>query len=182
MIKLHLGCGHRNFGADWIHIDGNYYDHVQYHDIIDLPCDKECVDLIYASHVIQYFDRQEIQDVLRKWYNVLKVGGILRLAVPDFYNMVFWYVNSLNDNFKLDNLLGPLYGKMKMNQQTIYHKTCYDFDSLEQVLTSIGFQNIRKYDWRKTSHAQFDDHSQAYIPHMDKANGKLISLNVECNK
>ena len=36
--------------------------------------------------------------------------------------------------------------------------------------------------WRETEHSQFDDHSQAYVPHMDKENGVLISLNVECNK
>jgi hypothetical protein len=28
----------------------------------------------------------------------------------------------------------------------------------------------------------FDDHSQAYIPHMDKENGTLISLNIETIK
>ena len=43
-------------------------------------------------------------------------------------------------------------------------------------------KNIFIYDWRKTEHAQFDDHSQAYLPHMDKKNGELISLNVESNK
>ncbi|HAI38830.1 MAG TPA: methyltransferase, partial [Maribacter sp.] len=39
-----------------------------------------------------------------------------------------------------------------------------------------------KYDWRQTEHAKFDDHSQAYIPHMDKENGTLISLNIEAVK
>ena len=36
--------------------------------------------------------------------------------------------------------------------------------------------NIRLYDWRDT------EHSQAYIPHMDKENGIFVSLNVECEK
>jgi len=27
-----------------------------------------------------------------------------------------------------------------------------------------------------------DDHSQAYLPHMDKENGILISLNIEATK
>ena len=43
-------------------------------------------------------------------------------------------------------------------------------------------KNVIEYDWRETEHSEFDDHSQAYIPHMDKDNGTLISLNVECIK
>ena len=42
--------------------------------------------------------------------------------------------------------------------------------------------NISIYDWRKTEHAQFDDHSQAYLPHFEKEKGILISLNVESKK
>ena len=34
----------------------------------------------------------------------------------------------------------------------------------------------------KHQHADVDDFSQAYIPHMDKENGILISLNVKCVK
>jgi hypothetical protein len=39
-----------------------------------------------------------------------------------------------------------------------------------------------KNAWRETEHAHVDDFSQAYIPHMDKENGILISLNIECDK
>ena len=42
--------------------------------------------------------------------------------------------------------------------------------------------DVKKYDWKETDHSEFDDHSQAYIQHMDKENGILISLNVECVK
>jgi hypothetical protein len=45
-----------------------------------------------------------------------------------------------------------------------------------------GFDRVRRYDWRETGHAAFDDYSQAYIPHMDKTNGIQVSLNVECVK
>ena len=83
---------------------------------------------------------------------------------------------------KLDGLLGPLYGQMPMGDETIYHRTTYDYLSLEDLLTELGMKNIMKWDWRKTSHSEFDDHSQAYVPHMNKDNGTLISLNVECSK
>ena len=64
----------------------------------------------------------------------------------------------------------------------VYHKTIYDFLSLKKVLEEAEFKNIRKWDWRNVDHGHIDDYSQAYIPHMDKDNGVLISLNVECEK
>jgi hypothetical protein len=72
--------------------------------------------------------------------------------------------------------------KMNMGDNIIYHKTVYNFESMKNLLTKACFRDIMIYDWRTTEHAQFDDHSQAYIPHMDIENGTLVSLNVECAK
>jgi len=177
MIKINMGCGWRNFGEDWVHIDGGDYDHLDHKDIFNLPYEDNMVDLIYASHVIEYFDTQEVQKVLKEWKRVLKKDGILRIAVPDFQSMTELYHSG---KIELINILGPLYGKMDMGDKKIYHKTVYDFKTLENTLKYAGFYDIFRYDWRSTSHSQFDDHSQAYIPHMDKQNGTLISLNVEC--
>ena len=49
-------------------------------------------------------------------------------------------------NVKLQQIVGPLYGKMKMGVETIYHRTVYDFESLSQILMSTGFINVHKYD------------------------------------
>ena len=181
MIKINMGCGWRNFGSDWIHIDGGDYEHLDYKTgVMDLEQIKShTADLIYASHVIEYFDRNEVTEVLLEWKRILKPEGILRLAVPNFAVLSKLY---LDGKVKLGNVLGPLYGRMEMDGTYIYHKTVYDYESLAYMLYSLGFENIRLYDWKDTEHAHFDDHSQAYIPHMDKENGTLISLNVECNK
>ena len=179
MIKLHLGCGRRNFGDDWVHIDGDIQEHLDYYDITKLSFDNGIVGLIYASHVLEYFDREEAFFVLKEWHRVLKAGATLRIAVPDFESMTSLYHDKA---YSLESFLGPLYGKMIMGNKTIYHKTTYDFDSLSSLLSGCNFHNIKKYDWKNTEHADFDDHSQAYLPHMDKKNGTLISLNVECTK
>ena len=140
----------------------------------------ESVDLIYSSHTIEYFDRIEVKRVLSEWHRVLKYGGILRLAVPDFEALIGVY----SKYKELDQILGPLYGRMEIkgNPYLIYHKTTYDYKTLEKVLREAGFVKIMRYDWRCTIHKDYDDFSQAYIPHMDKENGVLISLNVECEK
>ena len=174
-----MGCGWRNFGTEWIHIDGGDYPHLHSKDIAKLPFEDESVDLIYSSHVIEYFDREEIVQILREWNRVLKTNGVLRIAVPNFQAMAYLY---LSRSYPLENFLGPLYGQMKMGEHSIYHKTVYDYESLEKLLLNNGFKSVCKYNWEDTEHSQFDDHSQAYLPHMDKENGVLVSLNVECLK
>ena len=55
-------------------------------------------------------------------------------------------------------------------------------DSLTERLLSVGFCSASRYDWRRTEHATLDDYSQAYLPHLDKEHGQLMSLNVEAVK
>jgi len=180
MIKINMGCGWRDFGDSWIHIDSGDYDHLDYKSITDLnQFADNSIDLIYASHVVEYFDREEVVPLLDEWKRVLKPSGILRIAVPNFKEMSDLYSSG---KYTLDSFVGLLYGKMPMGKQTIYHKTTYDFLSLKKVLESSGYKKVKLYDWRETDHSEFDDHSQAYLPHMDKENGVLMSLNVECVK
>ena len=180
-LKLHVGCGRRLLPG-FVHIDLADYSHIDWQkDVRDLSfLGDESAELLYASHVIEYFDRTQAQEVLQNWRRVLRPGGTLRLAVPDFAAMARLYM----ENKDLDAYLGPLYGRMEVGNtgEVIYHKTVYDFASLERVLNENGFGDVRRYDWRKTIHKDVDDHSQAYLPHMDKERGTLISLNVEAAK
>jgi predicted SAM-dependent methyltransferase len=176
MIKINMGCGKRNFGKDWKHIDKASYDHIDHQDIFNFP--YENVDLIYASHLIEYFDQHEVKRLLDYWYTKLKVGGVLRLAVPCFETISKLYLSGVN----LDSFIGPLYGRIKIDDKIIYHRMCYDYKTLSNILLSSKYVNISRWDHTKVDHGKFDDCSQAYIPHMDKVNGKLISLNVQCDK
>ena len=178
-MKINIGCGKRNFGKDWVHIDGVEFEHVDSKDIFIKNFKEESVELIYASHFIEYFDRIEIISLLNRWKEVLKPNGILRLAVPNFEVYAKLYIDK---KISLDNCLGPLYGKMKMGNKAIYHKTTYDFSSLKDLLEKVGMRKIKKYNWENTDHSVFDDHSQAYFPHMEKEHGILMSLNMECIK
>jgi hypothetical protein len=49
-------------------------------------------------------------------------------------------------------------------------------------LLQAGFSEVRRWDWRNTEHSEVDDYSQAHLPHMDKENGRLMSLNLEAIK
>jgi predicted SAM-dependent methyltransferase len=181
-IKLHLGCGDKEIPG-FIHIDINDFPHIDYRKSVeDLTIfDDRIVDVIYSSHTLEYFDRFRVRDVLKEWYRVLKKGGILRVAVPDFEGIVRVYKKY--GDIEHQGILGPLYGRWEYNDEggqthVMYHKTVYDFKSLKGVLTDSGFKRIERYEPRETIHRDYDDFSQAYIPHMDRAKGIPISLNV----
>lgn len=143
MLKLNLGCGHTNFGEDWDHIDSIEGPHIKSHDITRLPYADNSVGLIYSSHCLEYFDREEVIPVLQEWNRVLTNGGRLFLSVPDFRTMSELYTR---DNIPLHKLLGPLYGKMDSNGKQIYHKTVWDYQSLGEYLRIAGFRRIDLWD------------------------------------
>ncbi|MBI4050177.1 MAG: methyltransferase domain-containing protein [Candidatus Doudnabacteria bacterium] len=180
-MKLHLGCGKR-YIPGFVHVDWAKFSHIDYRHRIDkLPMFKtNSADLIYCSHTFEYFDRVEAQEVLKEWSRVLKRGGVLHLAVPDWDALLKVYKKYQD----LRKILGPLYGRWPISgsKKIIYHKTVYNFQDLKKLLKKNGFIKVRRYDWRKTIHQDYDDYSQAYIPHMDKKHGTLISLNVEAVK
>ena len=176
-MKLHLGCGKRHIPG-FVHIDAVDYPHVDHVATIDnLSFIQDAsVDLIYNCHVLEHFKRRDVRRVLQEWHRVLKPGGILRISVPDFAKLCEVY----QKYGQLDLVIGALFGR----QDYLYniHYNVFDFPTLKRELESAGFADVRRYDWRETEHAHIDDYSQAYIPHMDKENGILISLNVECSR
>lgn len=186
MIKANIGCGKRNFGEDWIHIDGNVeYSHVESGNIFLDHYGNETFDLIYASHLIAYFDQKEVITLIESWKRALKKGGILRIATPDLTAISKLVHNGIDAN----EFIGPIYGHMTMGDSDIYHKCGYTYQSICDLLEVCGFKSVHKYDFRRTEHSQFDDHSKAHYPNDEdcilrgKFTGKkLISLNVEATK
>tara|TARA_X000000368_G_C22880856_1_gene645225 strand:- start:342 stop:899 length:558 start_codon:yes stop_codon:yes gene_type:complete len=181
-LKLHLGSGKRYLNG-YVHIDISDYEHIDIKtSVSDLKeIDDNIVNEIYASHVLEYFDRDEALVVLGEWKRVLKKDGILRIAVPNLQSLFDIYKKT-ND---IQKILGPIFGKWKINDsEYIYHKTIYDKESLSLLLQSAGFKDITLWDWREVfaDQPEYDDHSQAYFPHMDKENGIHVSLNLECKK
>jgi predicted SAM-dependent methyltransferase len=176
-VKLHLGCGKR-YIPKFIHVDLLDLPHINYQESVDnLSIFRDdTIDLIYACHVLEHFPRADVARVLAEWYRVLKPGGVLRLAVPGFEEIVAIY-QKYHD---MSQIIGPLMGGQ--DYQYNFHYVCFDYSSLARQLMEAGFRHAYRYDWRQTEHADVDDFSQAYIPHMDKDHGLPVSLNVEAVK
>lgn len=149
---------------------------------------SQSVDLIYSSHMLEHLDFKESMLALKRWHDVLKPGGVLRLAVPDvaaaFAHYFYW------GDLKL--MYSNLWGSQRHPYD--YHKSGYDEKTLTEKLLESGFKDVRKWDWQTTEpHNYIDDYSQAYYPDFCKRNilgngsevdlgGKLMSLNLEATK
>jgi predicted SAM-dependent methyltransferase len=173
-MKLHLGCGKR-YIPGFIHMDVQKFDHIDYQtevDNLDMVEDNSC-SLVYTCHVLEHFKPEKIPAVLREWYRVIRPGGICRISVPDFAAICRVYMV----NQELSEVIGPIFGR----QDYLYniHRTIFDYETLGKYLIEAGFKTVRPWNWRKTEHKDIDDFSQAYIPHMEKEKGTLISLNME---
>jgi len=175
-MKLHIGTG-TTYLPGWINIDVFSFVRADlYANAMALPYDRESCDIIYASHVLEHFNRHLISAVLTHWKDLLTVGGILRLSVPDFDAIVKFYTKTGS----LDAVTGLLYGGQKNEMNT--HHIVFNKETLSLALKQVGFRNILEWDWQKTEHKFHDDYSQAYLPHMDKKKGILMSLNLEAIK
>jgi len=165
----------------FVHIDILDAPHIDRRGPVDRLPDfaDDSASLIYASHVLEHFGRYEVENVLKEWHRVLAPGGVLRIAVPDFAAVVEMYEQEgLRDG--KSGLVGLICGGQR--DEFDFHKIIFDQPFLTYLLMKAGFREIHHWDWRNTEHARIDDFSQAFLPHMDKENGRLMSLNLEAVK
>lgn len=176
-MKVHLGCGDK-FIPGWVHVDVKPASHVDH--VLDLRnlygFDAGVANEVYACHVLEHFGRHEVQGVLNEWVRIIKPGGIIRLAVPDFEAVCARYQKTA----EVSEILGLVCGGQRDDYD--YHKMIFDYHSLATMCDRAGLKNIRRFDWETTAHAGIDDYSKAYLPHMDKNSGLLMSLNIQGEK
>jgi predicted SAM-dependent methyltransferase len=181
-FRLNIGCGDKILEG-WTNIDKSFqYYQTQgdttrgYGDATKLDFKSNCVDEIYASHVLDHLSRrEELDKALSEWFRVLKPGGILRVAVSDFEKVVRMY----NEGLDLERLWGHIVGGHKTGYDR--HGCVFDFKLLKNYLEKHGFVDVKRYDWQDFLPEGFDDLSRCYIPHMD-FNGILMSLNMTAKK
>ena len=178
--KLHLGCGPKIIEG-FTNIDARAIDdRIHVDNVATLETIKDnSAELIYACHVLEHFGRHEFKAVLQCWYNKLQIGGTLRLSVPDIRKAAGLY---LSGEYTIDQMYGFIYGGQAHEYD--YHKVGFDHAHLRLSLAEVGFKhkNIRNWNWETTEHSEYDDYSQAYLPHMNKSAGIMMSVNIEAVK
>lgn len=181
-MKLHLGCGEKDFGGGWLNVDVRPFGHVDKRCkpwkesfVWEMPGVKDAsVEMIYSSHMLQYYDWEEGRQLCSIWREKLIVGGVLRLSVVDFGACCGLYAN----NSDLSDIIGPLYGRMRIDEQWRYAKCVYDSTSLTATLMDAGFQLDKIRQWTPEEHAErrFRDCSCV------EKHGVRISLNLEAER
>lgn len=96
MKALNLGCGWR-YHPDWTNIDfRSGSEFVTAHDLSKgIPVPDESFDLVYHSHLLEHFTKDEGQAFIQECFRVLRPQGILRVVVPDLEQVTRLYLMAL---------------------------------------------------------------------------------------
>lgn len=168
---LHVGCGSVILPAPFENLDVRSGPGIQ-HTAAAYPLDfsSNTFDLLYSSHVLEHFKRQQTQDVLNDWVRVIKPGGTIRLSVPCLDSILKIYQQSGD----IRNVLGPLFGGQTYSEN--FHYICFNESLLTEYLVKAGCEAVHHWDYRRTSHSMYFDFSQATTFEIP------ISLNLEARK
>jgi predicted SAM-dependent methyltransferase len=96
MNYLNLGCGSRCH-PDWINVDSRpSAPGVIAHDLREgIPFPDKQFDVVYHSHLLEHFTKKQAIKFMKNCFQVLKVGGIIRVVVPDLEIIVTDYLTAL---------------------------------------------------------------------------------------
>jgi len=138
-IKLHLGCG-VVYKPGYLNIDkfdNSVADKIC--DADDLPFESNSIDKIESFHLIEHFDYIHCKYVLSEWFRVLKSTGKLIIESPDLEETFKKFKHSNLESKK--TTLQWIYG---VDGPGMQHKTGFDWELIKNLLSEIGFENIRR--------------------------------------
>jgi predicted SAM-dependent methyltransferase len=140
-LRIHLGAGPINIQG-WINIDARDASHIHLQSSgFDLKEFSEgAVSEIYMCHVLEHFSFEEAKLVLKTMSGKLKVGGVLRLSVPDFDQLVAIYHANGND---LELIKMALMGGQDYEYN--FHKAVFNKTLLSNLLMSCGFDSVQTW-------------------------------------
>jgi SAM-dependent methyltransferase len=106
--------------------------------VYPLPYDDGAAEIIRASHVLEHFPHAEIADVLKEWVRVLKPGGELRIAVPDFRLIAENYLAGAHIPTEGYVMGGQVDG-------ADFHKALFDTEHLKAAMAAAGLVLLRPW-------------------------------------
>lgn len=84
LSKLNMGCG-RNIMPGWINVDIAASPDVFIMDASrPFPFPDSSFDYVFSEHMFEHLDLSGQQSMMRECHRVLRPGGVLRLAMPNF--------------------------------------------------------------------------------------------------
>ncbi len=133
----------------------NYYSREQYltilgnhifvhHDLkYGLPLHNESIDFIYSSHFLEHLPKAAARKLLEESFRVLRPGGLVRVIVPDLE-----YAISLYGVGRSGEMLSQYFFVSDDGSYFAQHKYMYDFCSLGELLSDIGFRDVVRCEYQ----------------------------------
>ena len=140
MIALNIGCGNHKIefeGYDTKSVD--IRPEVQPDVVADLnalPFEKNSIDLIYSSHVLEHVGRTELYQVFRHWRSLLTENGRLITIIPDLTVAAIELLSGTTNPSTWDILFGA------QNYKENFHKSGFTAPALQAFLEKYGFKVI----------------------------------------
>ncbi len=103
----------------------------------------ECASDLRASHVLEHLSFREVPRALEEWRRVLKPGGRLRIAVPDF--------GKISSTDRPKEWAYILMGGQIDDDD--FHKSVFDETRLRTYLENAGMTGIKKWESSNTDSA-----------------------------
>jgi predicted SAM-dependent methyltransferase len=162
-LRIHLGCGPQYMNG-WVNVDiVPYYKKDLWLDIRDpWPLSDSVADVIYSNHVFEHFDEDDLSNLLRQSYRVLKPGGVLRFGVPSLTHAINAYITDQWDDLPIS--ANARSKGHKLNDAILYHsqhKLMLDYDYAKELLENAGFTDIQECQARKSEKLSSEDLKQS---------------------
>ena len=190
MTNINLGCGAQIIDG-WINVDyslgavfaklplfstlnrvfhvfGQEWDpRIALYDLRKpFPWADDSADVVYTSHTLEHFSREDGLRFLHECFRILKPEGVIRILVPDLaHNIAQYNAGQLRADAFVEGL-GVLYGlgktswKKRLAPLVEYpHKCHYDTPTLVTILQEIGFtaRGRQPYDSEINGIARIED-------------------------
>lgn len=158
---LNLGCGD-NYKEGYINADFFYHFKFWKKSIkkqewqldlrYPLNCNDNYFDGIFSEHTLEHIYPDDAKKLLQELYRVLKVGGRVRITVPDLGKYIHFYNNYDNkSNFEsFHSNYSSKCSAIRNMTQNYFHLSAWDFDELSTVLSHAGFSEIKKKSFSQT--------------------------------
>ena len=115
-----------------------------------IPVGDGLAEVVYASHMIEHLDGNQVLFFLSEVHRVLAPNGVIRIALPDLRQLVHQYLAEGDaDAFVARSLLTrPRLRSLGEKLRFLvvgdrHHLWMYDGASLVGLLTSVGFRDAR---------------------------------------
>lgn len=170
-MKLNLGCGSQ-VPDEWTNVDYalgarftkipffralnkkvklfnlDWNEKIYLHDLTKkFPWADSSINIVYSSHTLEHFSREDGRRFLSECHRVLRKDGIIRIVVPNLRHDVTEYIEGRIYADDFVEKLGVLYGNsnntIKKRLSPFFqfpHKCMYDNSRLVEILNEIGFE------------------------------------------